>query len=56
MIPEEYLSQVNVYLNFLLDKNSQTVDNRSGILALAGSWSDMIEDDLKETKESDEQM
>ena len=48
LIPEEYLVQVNAYLNELKHRISQKEKNRKKILSLAGSWSDMPESDFSE--------
>ncbi len=48
LIPEEYLVQVNAYLDKLTDKISHKEENRQEILALAGSWADMSTSDFEE--------
>lgn len=48
LIPEEYLVQVNAYLDKLKDRISHKEKNRAEILALAGSWSDMPESEFGE--------
>ena len=48
LIPEEYLSQVDAYLNRLKDRISQKEKNRQEILSLAGSWSEMTNSDFEE--------
>ena len=46
LIPEEYLGQVNSYLDKLKAKISDKEKNRKEILALAGGWSEMNEDEF----------
>lgn len=58
-LPEEYLIQVNAYLQKL--KNTiPNKDNKEEILSLAGSWSSMSNDDfdsfLSKVKESGEEL
>jgi len=48
LIPEEYLVQVNAYLEKLKDRISHKEKNSAEILALAGSWSDMPESEFEE--------
>lgn len=56
LIPEEYLSQVNSFLMALHERVSLKEQNRREILALAGAWESMEEDEfqsyLKAAKES----
>ena len=55
-IPAEYLSQIDEFLSQLNQEAQRQDNNREKILALAGSWTDMNEDDfqdyLKHAKES----
>ena len=56
LIPEEYLVQVNAYLEKLQDRISHKEKNRQEILSLAGTWSDLSDSDfadfLDKAKES----
>ncbi|MDW3650417.1 MAG: hypothetical protein R8P61_25300 [Bacteroidia bacterium] len=47
-LPVEYLPQVNDFLSSLGQKHSRKEKNRESILALAGSWTDMLEEDFEE--------
>ena len=47
-IPEEYMTQVNIFLSSLKDKIQHKAHNREEILTLAGAWSDMSESDFEE--------
>ncbi|MEL7342868.1 MAG: hypothetical protein AAGM67_20455 [Bacteroidota bacterium] len=52
LMPEEYLVQVNAYLNKLNHKISQKEENRTEILALAGAWNDMTDADFQDFLEN----
>lgn len=50
-IPVEYLSQVDAFLSKLSQESQDQLSNREKILALAGSWKDMSEEDFQEYRE-----
>lgn len=57
LVPVDHLQEVDRYLNNLTTDEEQKKQNRAKILALAGSWGDMAEDDfqdyLREAKKAD---
>jgi conjugal transfer/entry exclusion protein len=48
LVPMEYLRQVDDYLQTIIRQNIQKEANRQAILALAGSWNDMSEQEFRE--------
>ena len=48
LVPMEYLLQVDNYLQMIIQKNREKETNRKAILALAGTWNDMSEDEFEE--------
>lgn len=60
VIPEEYLVQVNAYLEKLKQRISEKEKNRKEILDMAGGWSDMGDSDftdyLKQANSSGENL
>ena len=59
-LPADYLELVDHYLAALSEKVDKKEENRKAILALAGSWSDMgdeeFEDFLRVTKETGDKL
>lgn len=59
-LPADYLELVDNYLAALSEKVDKKEENRKAILALAGSWSDMeddeFEDYLRVTKETGDEL
>lgn len=59
-LPTDYLELVDNYLAALSEKVDKKEENRKAILALAGSWSDMEDDEFKDflrvTKETGEEL
>lgn len=49
-LPVEYLQQVEQFVAKLNKRNSDKEKNRQAILALAGSWSDLPEEDFEEIR------
>jgi conjugal transfer/entry exclusion protein len=47
-LPVEYLQQVEQFVAKLNRRNNDKENNREAILALAGSWSDLSEEDFEE--------
>jgi len=60
LLPEDYLPQVQTFLNDLLTQLNQRSASKSEIMAYAGSWNDMAEEDFEEyrtiAKESGESL
>lgn len=60
LLPTDYLQLVDNYLASLTKKIDKKEENRRAILALAGSWSDMdddeFEDFLRITKETGKEL
>ena len=48
VLPTDYLQLVDNYLASLSEKIDKKEENRNAILALAGSWSDMEEEEFKD--------
>lgn len=59
-LPTDYLELVDNYLAALSEKINKKEENRNAIMALAGSWSDMdddeFEDFLRVTKETGDEL
>lgn len=59
-LPTDYLELVDNYLAALSEKIDKKEENRNAIMALAGSWSDMDDDEFKDflrlTKETGEEL
>lgn len=59
-IPADYLTLIDNFLSALDKKLSKKEENRKAIMALAGSWSAMSEDDFEEfrriTKETGDEL
>ncbi len=51
LVPMEYLRQVDDYLQTIIRQNIQKEANRKAILALAGSWNDMNEQEFEQFRE-----
>lgn len=47
-LPTEYLQQVDSFLSSLGKKMAEKEQNRSTTLSLAGSWSDMSDEDFQD--------
>jgi hypothetical protein len=49
-LPEVHLKQVDVFLSTLQQRVDHKEENRQKILALAGSWADLTEDEVEEIR------
>ena len=52
MIPFEYLGEVDKFLSSLNVEINSKEENRKKILAFAGSWTDMTQEDFDDYKKS----
>lgn len=50
LVPIEYLRQVDEYLQIIIQKKTHKETNKKAILALAGSWNDMSEEEFEELR------
>ncbi len=51
-IPGDHLQRVDAYLKDILIKIEDKANNRLSIMALAGAWADMPDDDFEELQEA----